>query len=266
MIPSLMVLLMILLLPGSNRLWAQGRSSPLPNGIGPGATWNPSQEVWSELQEQCRVVDGSKFVDCVAAIMEKNGAATEAVAFTRLIGGEGYVSSFHERGRVDVVSVAYPFRANDNDGILLVNGVPRVVDVDDWAYLRHLDIRKDRLYLSLVNRFPKAELWTGHHALPKAQRLPDGGQRFVLGYPLLNGCHACELAGTAEVAFDFDRAGKFLGTKLVRLRNRKTPARRQKPKTSGKQERFDQSRSQSCALWICRDDLSRGFWQASSLR
>jgi hypothetical protein len=33
----------------------------------------------------------------------------------------------------------------------------------------------------------------------------------------LNGSHACEVAGYAQVAFDFSPAGKFLGTKLLRL-------------------------------------------------
>ena len=49
------------------------------------------------------------------------------------------------------------------------------------------------------------------------QALPGGGQRFIFSFVLLNGCHACELAGHAQVAFDFSAAGRFLGTKLLRL-------------------------------------------------
>ena len=56
-----------------------------------------------------------------------------------------------------------------------------------------------------------------HGTLACGQALPGGGQRFIFSFVLLNGCHACEVAGYARVAFDFSPAGKFLGTKLLRL-------------------------------------------------
>jgi len=34
----------------------------------------------------------------------------------------------------------------------------------------------------------------------------------VVGYPLLNGCHACERAGFAIFTWNFDAQGKFLRT------------------------------------------------------
>ena len=40
---------------------------------------------------------------------------------------------------------------------------------------------------------------------------------FVFSFVLLNGCHACEVGGYAQIAFDFNRAGEFLGTKSLRL-------------------------------------------------
>ena len=44
------------------------------------------------------------------------------------------------------------------------------------------------------------------------------GQRFVVEYRLLNGCHACERVGRARFAFDFDAEGKFLGSTLLDVR------------------------------------------------
>jgi inhibitor of cysteine peptidase len=46
-----------------------------------------------------------------------------------------------------------------------------------------------------------------------AEELPGGGQRFLVFYRLQT-CHACAQLGGATVAFDFDRTGKFDGTKL----------------------------------------------------
>ena len=47
--------------------------------------------------------------------------------------------------------------------------------------------------------------------------LPDGGQRFIFLYPIRDYCHACEIVGYAEVAFDFDASGNFLGPRLLSL-------------------------------------------------
>ena len=43
----------------------------------------------------------------------------------------------------------------------------------------------------------------------------DGSLSFTLGYPLLNGCHACERAGFAGFNWNFSRNGKFLGTTFM---------------------------------------------------
>lgn len=63
-------------------------------------------------------------------------------------------------------------------------------------------------------------LWPGGRngtSYPASQALSGGGRRFIAGYVLRNVCHACETVGTARYAFDFDRAGTFLGAKLLRV-------------------------------------------------
>ncbi len=50
------------------------------------------------------------------------------------------------------------------------------------------------------------------------KKLPDGGQRFVVPYVLVDGCHACARVGALQLAFDFDSAGKFLGAKVSRVK------------------------------------------------
>ena len=49
------------------------------------------------------------------------------------------------------------------------------------------------------------------------QTLPDGGQRFIFAYALIDGPRAGKQAGWVLVAFDFDGQGRFLQTRLVRL-------------------------------------------------
>ena len=178
------------------------------------AVFNPPQVVWGRMQEECT---GPNSVECVASIMRQAGASPEAIAFSRKIDGDGYMDSFREMGKVDLVSVFYPFRANTNGGSFLVNGSPSMISLEELDKWGKVDIRKDPLYPAIAKRFPEVMLWGGEPGFGTMQRLPSGGQRFIFSYVLLNGCHACDVAGYAHVAFDFDRNGRFSGTKLLRL-------------------------------------------------
>jgi hypothetical protein len=203
--------------------WAQDQANkPQLEAIGPQAVFKPTpREVEIGVNEKiqaCAAARGAepKFVACVVSIMQRAGASPAATAFTTMLKGEGYLDDFRKMGRVDLASVAYPTRANDNEEFLLVNGIPRVVHVDHPENSKHIDIKKDPLYPSLVRKFPNLEL--GSHADFEAmRRLPGGGQRFVFSLGLLNGCHACKVGSYAQIAFDFDTAGRFLGTRSLGL-------------------------------------------------
>jgi hypothetical protein len=213
------------ILPSNNGIWAQEKANKTPlEVIGSQAVFKPPSRdvvigVTGSIQA-CGTVSAKvgepQFIACVVSVMQQAGASPAATAFTTMLKGEGYLDHFRKMGRVDLASVAYPFRANENGEYLLVNGVPRLVHLDDPENLKHIDITKDPLYPSLLRKFPKLELW-GHADFKDMQRLPGGGQRFVFTLVLLNGCHGCEVGGYAHVAFDFDETGQFLGTRLLRL-------------------------------------------------
>ena len=125
------------------------------------------------------------------------------------------MEEYRKTGPVDIAYVVYPFRANENQGFLLINGVPPAIDVDDLSFLSAEDLKKDPLYPRLKNQYTALALWQGDRSgreYPASDRTPDGAQRFTVRYRLLNGCHACELAGHVRYAFDFDRNGQFIGT------------------------------------------------------
>ena len=71
---------------------------------------------------------------------------------------------------------------------------------------------------------------------PQVKPLPDGGQQFIIGYPLLNGCHATR-TGLALFSWDFDAKGNSLGTKshptraeaAASNRTARTPAQPEQP-------------------------------------
>jgi hypothetical protein len=157
---------------------------------------------------------------CFARGMQRAGASEKAVALTHRLNDEAYLNNFIESGRVDLAFVTYPYRANQNEACLLVNGNPAIIDVDDLRQLPQEAMKRDEAYRSLAEKNPNVSLWPGDRSdlstvIPGT--LGGGGQRFVVGYWLLNGCHACARLATVKFAFDFDADGKILGARFVSL-------------------------------------------------
>jgi hypothetical protein len=153
--------------------------------------------------------------------MRRAGASSEAVAFTRSINNEGYLHAFVATGRVDIAFVTYPFRANTNEACLLVNGDPPHVDVDNLPDLPQATMKRNKEFQKLADKYPNVSLWPGDRSDRRsvvAGNTPEGGQRFIAEYKLLNGCHACAQVGTVRFAFDFDTNGKLMSVTFVSLK------------------------------------------------
>ena len=133
-------------------------------------------------------------------------------------GQVGIMTAFEKVGPVDVARVMYPLRANDNYGLLLVNGDPAILDVDDLKQLDQAAMDQNPMYRAVKQKYTATTLFPGDRSgsmWPQVKPLPDGGQQFILGYPLMNGCHACANVGLALFSWDFDAKGKFVGTKYI---------------------------------------------------
>jgi hypothetical protein len=185
------------------------------------AEWRPTQAVLQQVRKSCPNMSFPALGECFARNMERAGSSAEAVAFTHLAGNEGYLHFYVPAGRVDIAFVTYPFRANTNEGCLLVNGSPPMIDVDKLSALPQAALQQDRSYMALAASNPNISLWPGDRSDRRsviAGSTPEGGQRFAVEYFLLAGCHACARLGIARFAFDFDANGKLLGIKFVEIR------------------------------------------------
>ncbi len=203
--------------------------------VTPDTVWNADRQSVLAAKQRCADTGGKELEECFANAMQDLGASPEAAAFTRSFGGGTFVRRFRETGRVDIAHVIYPFRANENTGILLVNGEPPIVDVDDIALLPKEAMEQDRTYAAIRKSYPRVTMWPGdrsfRHALP-VETLPGGGQAFVVPYTLRNFCHACEVLGSAFFSFDFDREGKLLGIRFLRVE----PPPKKPPKNEARKE------------------------------
>jgi hypothetical protein len=90
-----------------------------------------------------------------------------------------------------------------------------LVDLIFGPQTQGLDIRKDIHYAEIAEKYPKVMLFSIVDKLPKVTSTTDGkGLRLILRFQLLNGCHACEQAGFAKVAYDFSEVGALQSTSI----------------------------------------------------
>jgi hypothetical protein len=80
-----------------------------------------------------------------------------------------------------------------------------------------VDVTQNADFIKLQAHFPQAGLWALVDKLPTVQQLKNGNFLFTFQFPLLNGCHACERAGYANIGYEFLYNGQFKEAKLISI-------------------------------------------------
>ncbi len=200
------------------------QSQPPTARIGSSAVWQLPAQFMTAAHAACDASSSDKG-ECMIGQMAKAGAPADAVQFTRELykesrGQFGIMTGFQDEGPVAFAWVTYPLRANTNFGFLLVNGRPRIIDVEDLKLLDTKTMKRSGQFQDLKGQFPNVDVWPGDRdgkIWPNAQAGPNGGLQFTVSYPLRNGCHSCARAGDAIFNWSFDAKGKFLGTSFQGL-------------------------------------------------
>jgi len=199
-------------------LMAQSKLAPAK--IGDSAVWQLPPQFMTAAHTACGQSLAHDYADCMIGQMAKAGAPADAVSFTRELykeshGEVGVMTGFQDEGPLAFAWITYPLRANTNYGLLLVNGRPRIVNVEDLKLLDLKTMKQSSQFQDAKRQFPKIDIWPGDRdgkIWPNSQVGPAGGIQFTVAYPLRNGCHACASAGQAIFNWNFDGTGKFLGT------------------------------------------------------
>jgi hypothetical protein len=218
---SLLLFLTIMVVAAAAQTSRQGSFAKITAS----AVWQPPQEIFVKASKFCQTSAGpASFSVCYMNQLAAQGEPPDAVQFTRWLFDHfdqnvGIMTAFKSYAPVDAAQVMIPLRANDNYALLLLNGDPSVINVDDFDKLDRKAMEADPLFQSLQHRYPKIELFPGDRSgsapWPRVEPLPAGGTRFIVSYPLLNGCHACAPLGVARFGWDFDDKGKFLRTTYI---------------------------------------------------
>jgi hypothetical protein len=183
--------------------------------LGPATVWDPSPQMLSAIREKCGR-DPASLTACFLSEMQHGDASPQALVFAKTFTDNGlaYVRTLRKVGIVDIAYIEYAFRANELNGVLLVNGEPSIIDVDSEKFVSKENFSKDPTFAALAKKFPQISVWPGdryHTGTPSAKHLESGGQSFVVDYVLRDGCHACAQIGAVSLTFAFDERGKFSG-------------------------------------------------------
>lgn len=196
------------------------QSEPRPQKIRASAVWQLPATFMTTAHAVCDQSSQSSQGECMIGQMGKAGAQADAVRLSRELykwsNGKFIVMvGFHDQGPVAFAWVTYPLRANMNYGLLLVNGQPRIIDVEDLKLLDVKTMKQTSAFRDLKAQYPNVDVWPGDpdgKIWPEAQVGHDGRIEFTVAHRLINGCHACAHAGRAIFTWNFDARRKFLGT------------------------------------------------------
>lgn len=180
----------------------------LSAALGPDAVWSGAG------LDVCRARGDARAVaDCLVDQMRKGGASAASITFTQkqiAANDPGYVSAWKQAGPVGIATVTYPFRANTNEGTVLVPTAGDPIAVDAYELTAADKARAD--YRAAQAEHPDAfPVPPGAVSTAKG---PNGGVRILVTTQTAV-CHACASAGTIIVGYDFDAAGHFLGAGLI---------------------------------------------------
>lgn len=211
----LLFLLLPLIILFNHSIYAD--STVLPEFIGgvkPDAVM--SKPLTKDETNQCsQATNPDDYQNCILNTMQNHHASAQAIAFNKY--SRGWITQYKNYGKLTVIYASIP-GADYSDGYFIINDQGEIINVDDYAILSSIDITKNPNYQQIIQRFPSASLWPGNHqSFPDKVTSPENSPRFIFTYSLLNGCHACEIAGTATIGFDFDNDGNFLNAQLIDL-------------------------------------------------
>src|ERR1700723_4324816 len=219
-------ILLVMLCAATSLCVAQEPAKPAQHSaerVSAAAIWNPSPEALAAIRQKCGEADPTHIERCFLNEMKAAGASPEAQAFAESLAaalGVVYLRAFRRVERVDVAYIEYAFRANELEGVLLVNGNPSTIDVDDDRFTPDAEMRKNAAYAALAEQYPHISVWPADRfdaTLPTMTSTGWGTQTFMVQYVLRDGCHACAEIGSATVGFTFDTDGNFQAARVANV-------------------------------------------------
>ncbi len=178
-----------------------------------------ARAVWQERSlSACRSEQSHSAPDvCLLRTMQRSGARPQALAAARMLvkaNKAGFISAWRPLGKAALATVTYPFRANTNEGSLLIGSDGAAIDVDEDT-VREED-RATPAWRAFAAAHPDAVPFAPADFVGSTAT-DDGGQRLLFSTPLKS-CHACADDGALLVAYTVDKAGIVRERELLTIK------------------------------------------------
>lgn len=189
--------------------------------ISSAAVWNPTEQELKHASQDCQGLSSDDYGVCFTDNMDELGASPEAVDFVQEYSDENggalaILRSFHPVDQVDFGQVSFPLSKEKGQSWVLLNGIPEVINVNEPKLISQSELEQNTDYTSLRAKYANLQI-SFNAAKPLARKTADGGQSFLVNYPLTQGCSTCTIAGQATYSFDFNAAGEFAGARLIKV-------------------------------------------------
>lgn len=178
-----------------------------------------ARAVWQERSlSACRSEASSTAPDvCLLRTMQRSGARPQAIAAARMLvkaDKAGFISAWRPLGKAALATVTYPFRANTNEGTLLIGSDGAAIDVDEGS-VREED-RATPAWRIFAAAHPDAMPFAPADFVGSTAT-PDGGQSLLFSTSMKT-CHACADDGALLVAYTVDKAGIVRERQLLAIK------------------------------------------------
>ncbi|MBB5368350.1 MULTISPECIES: hypothetical protein [unclassified Janthinobacterium] len=177
-----------------------------------------ARAIWPERSlSACRTAQAEAVDTCLLRTMQKSGARPQAIAAAKGLvaaGNPGFISAWRPLGKAGLATVTYPFRANTNQGSLLVSSDGTAVDID-WELLRDEDRATDT-WRTFASAHPDS-LPFAPASFVGTTDSEDGGHSLLFSTPLKS-CHACATDGSLLVSYEIDKEGVVRSRKLLAIK------------------------------------------------
>src|SRR5690606_18772963 len=149
------------------------------------------------------------FKQCIQK-MSGQESCQQFVSFAKLVGfdknDEIDLVQYYDQAQVTLVHVKRQGESYPGD-YYVMNASGKLMNITQGSAVQGINMMKDLRYPEIISKFAKAQIWSIVDRLPDASTSPSGGLRLIFRFSLLNGCETCDLAGYANVAYDFSNTG-----------------------------------------------------------
>jgi len=203
------MLTFILCVVGSTNTYAECKPLPFMQTGFNMANYQLCQSLVSQCPKQGPVLNQA----CVDEAFKKNKACEQLKNLTETLHGNVSSISVEQLGKLALIENT--FVADGQHNYYVLSSDACLIDTNTDPF---------NLNPALKEQYKHMELVFVNWSKPTFQSQPNGTQSVTSLLKVTKNCRACEIIGWAKIRFDFNKAGKYINTKLLSFTPNQSPS------------------------------------------